>query len=110
MNLNNQLAKMRCIPSEHGLAVLSYLSGLIAYNVVGAYIDAKDILNKYREGKLEETGMCKFDVVNIKSEWHAVKYGANANSISRFFDSLIWPVSTATDIVPAVVLFLNPKK
>ena len=74
-----------------------YLGSVLLYNGIGAWFDAKNQLIQYREGKLNKN-------TEIKNEWDAVKYGANENSFERFFNSIIWPVKTTTNIIPFIVL------
>lgn len=87
-------------------STIAYISCLFCYNVSGAYVDAKHYLNKYRSG---EISMLKNNGENeIKSEWDAVKFGAQNNTFKRLWDSFIWPISIAENIIPTIVLALNP--
>lgn len=80
-----------------------YVGSLLLYNGFGAWFDAKNKLIQYREDKLN-----KYERDEIKDQWSAVKYGANENSNDRFFESVIWPVKAITNIIPFIVLQLNP--
>lgn len=79
----------------------AYVGCLILYNSFCAYGDAKNELIAYRTDKLEKDK-------DINSEWEAVKCGASKNFPRRFFNSMIWPVTMCSDIVPFIVLRLNP--
>lgn len=87
-----------------------YFSCIFGYNVCGSYIDSKNHLEKYREGKLKDLIYSDYDIDNIKTDWDAVKYGANVNFFDRFLNSLIWPITTIDNMVPCIVLALNPSK
>jgi hypothetical protein len=80
----------------------AYISGVFAYNIVGAYVDSKIYLKKHREGKLSELG--------IIDNWDAVTYGAKLNASNRLSASFYWPYSSIVCIVPEIVLLLNPPK
>jgi len=43
-----------------------------------------------------------------KNEWEAVKYGCSKDSGERFFSSLFWPTSIYSNIMPHIILRLNP--
>ncbi len=87
-------------------STIAYISCVFCYNVIGTYYDAKHFLNKYRAGEIITSTSNGTD--KIKSEWDAVKYGAKHKSFERLYNSIIWPISTAENIIPAVVLALNP--
>jgi hypothetical protein len=88
------------ISKETKYLTLSYVSCSLIYTLAESYKNAKKYLLIYRnqDGKL-----------NFKSEWDAVIYGANIDFYYNFFNSLIWPYNIITQIVPRIVLFLNPK-
>jgi len=92
--LYNELSKSKQI------LITSYIASILMYNLYSSYVNSKNKLIKYRNNELSE----------IKNEWHAVKFGASEKFISRFLKSLIWPITLCSDIIPAVVLALNPKK
>ena len=79
-----------------------YVGSILLYNISSSYIDAKMALQMFRENKLDEP--------SVKNEWDAVKYGANMNLGERFWNSILWPITVANNIVPWVVLAMNPKK
>jgi len=80
-----------------------YIGSLLLYYCIGAWFNAKNKLIQYRENKLDF-----FEKEHIKDEWSAVKYGAYHNFIERIYESLFWPVKIITNIIPFMVLQLNP--
>lgn len=44
------------------------------------------------------------------SEWEAVRRGCAAGSFERFWRGVLWPCSIVSNIMPNVILFLNPAK
>ena len=82
---------------------LFYITCVFIYNVIGSYKDSKLYLHNYRQKQLD-----KHDSKEITSDWEAVKYGAKVNFWNRLFDSMIWPVTSLNNIIPIVVLKLNP--
>lgn len=103
MNMNKYTTYFKQLPIPIQLSIYVYLGILLLYNVIGAWYDAKNKLIQYREHKLDN-----YEKKEIKDEWCAVKYGANYNFTERFFNSIIWPVKTITNIIPFMVLQLNP--
>lgn len=90
------------IPSPVRFGSIVYFASIIGYNCFHAYSDSKCYLDKFRQNKLsEQEGRL------IKDDWDAVKYGAKCNSGERFWNSIIWPISIANNIVPWIVLQLN---
>jgi hypothetical protein len=87
-------------------STIAYISCLFGYNVIGTYVDAKNYLNKYRSGEINKSKHNEEE--DIKSEWDAVKFGAQYNAFKRLYDSIIWPISVAENIIPTIVLALNP--
>jgi hypothetical protein len=102
MIIGKFLVYYKQLPQPIKLSSIVYLSCLLGYNLFGTYNDSKIYLDKYRKGELEKK--------DLKSDWDAVKYGANYNFLERLFESLIWPVTTINNIIPAIVLALNPPK
>lgn len=81
-----------------------YLGSLLVYNTATTYQDSKEYLMRYRRKQLNN----EYERSYIKDDWHAVKYGAWHNFRGRFFRSLIWPLTSIADFIPAVVLYMNP--
>jgi hypothetical protein len=95
---------LKSLPRIKTTAII-YATGLFGYNIFGTYVDSKIILKKYRENNLHELGIFRDD---IRSDWQAVKYGANYYAINRLWNSIIWPITSITNIIPEIVLLLNP--
>lgn len=101
--MNKYTIYFKQLPRPIQLSTYVYVGSLLLYNAVGAWYDAKNKLIQYRKNNLTP-----YEKNNIKDEWSAVKYGANENSAERFFNSIIWPVKTITNLIPFMVLQLNP--
>lgn len=43
------------------------------------------------------------------NEWEAVKYGCSNNMWDNFFESLVFPWTIASNLIPGVVLWFNPE-
>ena len=92
------------------LSTIVYFTCLLGYNIYGTYSDSKTYLDKFREGKLKQLEKYDNRVNNIKTDWDAVKCGANSCCFERLWYSIIWPITCITNIVPAIVITLNPPK
>ena len=92
------------LPKPVKYSSFAYIGCLLIYNASGSYIDAKQYLEKYRENQLTND-----EKNEIKSDWDAVKYGANLNCVRRLWDSIIWPVTITNNIIPWLVLTFNKK-
>lgn len=92
------------VSSPLKISTIIYFSFLLGYNIVGTYQDSKKYLENYRQGKLKT----KSDL--IKSDLDAVVYGANINRGERLWNSIIWPITVIKNIIPSIVLALNPPK
>ena len=102
--------KFMQLPAPTRITTIMYLSCLLGYNIIGTYADSTTYLNKYR---LEQQSLNKKECVGsewsaVKSDWEAVKYGANHHLWERLFASIVWPITTIKNIVPSIVLMLNP--
>lgn len=95
--------KFQSLPSPIRYGSYVYVGSLIVYNIGATYIDSTNFLKKYRNGEVSTYN-------NIKNDWEAVKYGASENFWSRLVDSIVWPVSLCSNIIPYIVLSMNPKK
>lgn len=97
------------LPKPVKLTTIGYFTCLFGYNIYGTYIDSKTYLEKFREGNLTTIDRFnRYDIEMIKNDWDAVKYGANSHCSERLWDSIIWPITLITNIIPATVLALNP--
>ena len=81
-----------------------YLACLLGYNGVASYMSAKRHLEMFRGDELNSLKP------SINSEWEAVKYGAYVKSGKRLWNSIVWPIKLIDNLVPWLVLTLNPKK
>jgi len=90
-----------------------YISGIVTYNIATTYIDCKIGLHKYKT--LKESGLkssCsiysyEYLLHKCENKWDAAKFAASYSLYERFFDSMIWPLKVASNIVPFVVLFFD---
>jgi hypothetical protein len=103
--LHNIIVRFEKLPRPMKLSGMVYVTCLLGYNLVGTYVDSKTYLNKYRTNTLSEK-----EKKEITDDWSAVKYGANIYWIERLWDSIVWPVKSITNVVPAIVLSFNPPK
>ncbi len=98
------------LPKPVKLSSALYVTCILGYNIYGTYYDSKTCLDKFREGKLGELGIDNYQKKQIKTDWDAVKYGANYRCLERLWDSIVWPITSITNLVPSIVLMLNPPK
>ena len=96
------LTTLQRLPNPVKYSTAIYISCAVGYNAVGTYYDSKAYLQKFRSNLLEEHEK------RIKTDWDAVKYGANAHFWDRFINSWIWPLTTIKNIIPIIVLEMNP--
>ena len=104
----NLFVTFKQLPDAVRLSTKLYFGCLLGYNIVGTYLDSKMYLEKYRTRRLVDLDLSTNQIENIKTEWDAVKYGANSRALERLWDSIVWPVTTIKNIVPAIVLMMNP--
>lgn len=90
------------------LIIITYFIGLFGVFMFKTYISCAIFLQKYREGKLNEILMNYCTIENIKNDWDAVARGADHYWSSRMWDSILWPITLITLLVPSIVLMLNP--
>lgn len=94
------------LPAPIKWTSIAYVCTSLIYTCIGSYLDSKEYLMKFRNNELYHFD--SFNRETIKSEWDAVKYGAQLKFWRRFFHSLIWPYSLVSNIIPGLVLYLNP--
>jgi hypothetical protein len=88
----------------------AYVSGLIGYNIFGTYVDARNALKEYRQDAEKfNTNKGLSGYYMVKNDWDAVKFGAYSNSFERLWDSIVCPITSITNVIPAIVLYFNPK-
>ena len=93
------------LPQPVKFSTILYVVSILSYNGICSYLNAKLYLENYRANRLERNLK---DL--IKSDWDAVKYGANVDCYKRLWDSIIWPITITNNIIPWIVLNLNKKK
>ena len=103
-NFSTIIVYYKELPVKYKISSLCYVGGILLFNTYGCYTDSKNFLNKFRNNQLNNT-----EKETIKDEWTAVKYGANINFSERFFDSIIFPITTISNLIPSIVLLLNKK-
>jgi hypothetical protein len=103
--MNRYTIYFKQLPYSVKLSTNIYIGCVIGYNIGKSWIGAKNKLIEYRENKLTY-----HEKENIKSEWCALKYGADEFLAKNFFESIIWPVITIPNIIPFMVLLCNPRK
>lgn len=81
-----------------------YLAGALCFNLLGSYVDAKEYLLNFRTGNMSHFPK---NPTTIHNEWEAVKYGASVNMYPRLFDSMVFPFTAASYVVPSLVLYMN---
>jgi hypothetical protein len=84
-----------------------YVSALLVYNGGSSYISAKTALNDYTNTRYDRFGK---GLIHCKNDFEALKFGSSYNFYDRFTDSIIWPVSVMSNIIPYVALKLNTPK
>jgi hypothetical protein len=92
------------LPTSLKLTSATYIFGIFGYNCLGSYNESKMYLFNYRNKCLNED-----EEYLIKNDWDAVKYGAKYKFFDRFINSLIWPVTGINNIIPIIVLKMNPR-
>lgn len=84
----------------------TYLAGCATYGFMKSYNGGKSELLAYRH-YLENKSAYKHPSQHT-TEWDAVYYGSTHDVGKIFVESLLWPSSITSQIVPAVVLAMNP--
>ena len=100
MSLSKFLVTFRELPPPIRWSSILYITGGFGYNIFGTYVDSKTYLQKYRNGTT-----CDSSVTN---EWEATKYGAGEHAFGRLWNSIVWPITLITNVVPSIVFTLNP--
>jgi hypothetical protein len=92
------------LPTKYKKSTIIYVGGILTYNAFESYNNSKMYLEKYRADDLTNN-----EKEEVKNEWDAVKFGANHDAFERFFNSLIFPITITTNIIPMIVLMINKK-
>ena len=98
------------LPKSVKLSSALYVTCILGYNIYGTYTDSKTYLDKFKEVKLEDLGLNDYQKNHIKTDWDAVKCGANSYCLERLWDTIVCPITSIKNLVPAIVLMLNPSK
>ena len=84
--------------------VYGYLLGSIVDNGYGSYQSGRNALEEFRNDPT------KYPDRRVKTDWQAAYYGCSSEICSRFFESLVWPISIASRVMPSMIIWLNPPK
>ena len=115
----------KSLPQPIKATTYAYVTGLLSYNVGKAYLDSKKALELYHS-KQYTTCPEKYDgsfnyelsaeenyhnqLKMCKNDWEAAKLGASYFKWKRLCDSIIFPITMVSDIVPSIVVALHGKK
>ena len=78
----------------------TYFSLFTSSYIFSTYSDGKENLLLFREGKLDSS---------ILTDWQAAKLGCKKNVWRNFVESVIFPYTLFSNVMPSIVLKLNPK-
>jgi hypothetical protein len=113
--IKNKIPKTLLSPKTLRFGSIGYVTCASLYAGKNSYYDSKNLLTKFRvhekkysSGQQEHLLTMKHDYRDIKTEWDAVYIGAYTNFCSHLWYGIVWPVTMAVDIVPTIVLLLNP--
>lgn len=113
------------LPQPIKVSTYVYVSGLLAYNVATAYRDSKSALTMYHskhyptfkdkyngEYNYQEDNQKKYyeKLKTCTNDWDAAKVGASYFKWERLWDSIVFPITIVSDIVPSIVVSLHGKK
>ncbi len=79
-----------------------YIGFVLLYNCYEIYNNSVLYLNKYRNKELTS-----HEKTEIHDDWTAVKYGSQQNLFQNLWNSIIFPITIASNIIPYIVLLLN---
>ena len=99
-NFLSKLPKFNEIPTEYYL--YAYLIGALNYNCYLSYQNSVNKLIIYRQ--LDGNKRTPDEMIDIHSEWEAVKVGAKEHFFSNVMYSLYWPLQIITNAIPYIVL------
>ena len=88
---------------QYKMLATMYASGIVLYNAAGCYDGAMQTLKRF-------DAKTPYDrESHITTQWDAVKYGSNYQSVDRFLNSIIFPITAINDMIPVIVLKLHGK-
>ena len=103
--MSSIIVYFKSLPPPVRWTTYTYITALLVYNGGYSYISAKSALIDYRNNNGEQFGPY---LLQCKNDFEAVKFGSSFKFYNRFIDSIIWPVSVTSNIIPFVALKLNP--
>jgi len=86
------------------ILIFGYVFGGSVNMFYNTYNNGKIALLEYRKNP----SSIKFNGLTVTSEWAAVSFGCKRHSFENFLNSLIWPQTIFSNIMPTIVLALNP--
>ena len=101
------------LPKKIQISSYVYLSSIIITNFIFTYNNSKKNLLLFRDSKLKNKDFKVYDNKTrykdliILNEWDAVSYGASENFYMNLFESIIFPLTLAKNLIPSIVLSLN---
>jgi len=119
--LNPIVVYVNNLPDPMRLTTYAYICSILTYNLGSGYIESQDALSKYNKMKKGEFIIDKasyksiygddyiYDTVlsRCDTKLEAAKFGASNHAFSRMYDSIIWPFSLVSNIIPSIVVFVN---
>jgi hypothetical protein len=100
--------KLQTAPRPVRLTLGAYLGIAAAHNVFCVYHNAKQELLDFRNNPKYIQIDADLNKIPIKDEWAAVKFGARRMYWTNVVHSFSWPMNVVVDVIPYVVLMLNP--
>ena len=121
------LLYFKSLPQPIKVSTYAYLSGLVSYNVGQTFMDSKKALNMYNSKTIphphiqdkyngeynyqEDNQRMYYDKLKkCSNDWEATKLGASYFYWERLWNSIVFPVTIMSDIVPTIVVSLHGKK
>jgi len=115
----------KSLPPPIKVSTYAYVAGVLSYNAGNAYLDSKKALNVYQsknfpEIKYSHDGSYNYEQVTEENyykqlktcttDWEAAKLGASYFKWERLWNSIVFPITMVSDIVPSIVIALHGKK
>lgn len=94
-------------------AITAYILGAVTTNIAITYNNGKTTLAEYRQElaslNRKQNSTVWIDNHDCRSEWDAVYYGCKKNGGSKLYESITWPTTLISHIMPHAILSLNKK-
>ena len=115
----------KSLPPPIKVSTYAYVTGLLSYNVGKAYLDSKKALELYHSKQyttcpekydgsfnyeLNAEEMYHNQLKKCSNDWEAAKLGASYFKWERWCDSIVFPITIVSEIVPSIVVALHGKK